>query len=112
MRSESDIRLTISELNEASLTWVESNYTTIVNLFRAQIKGLKYALGEEYNIHNGVTTRMAPMRSESEIRKRISVIEKEANEYYDQENILRLMRAQIKGLKLALGETYSIAEGK
>jgi hypothetical protein len=54
------------------------------------------------------------MRTEPEIRKRIQEIEREVAPFVedDYENVYRLMRAQIKGLKYALGEEYSIADGK
>jgi hypothetical protein len=54
------------------------------------------------------------MRTEKEIRDRIVAIEEEAKPFIEDhyDDIVRLMRSQIKGLKFALGEEYSIAEGK
>ena len=54
------------------------------------------------------------MLTEEEIREHIRALENEARpfeeDHYD--HIVRMIRCRIKGLKEALGEEYSIAEGK
>jgi len=112
MMSEQDIRLTISEFEDESHPWIEGNYPAVVNLFRAQIKGLRFAVGEDYNIRTGLINKVSGIKTETEIRARIKEIEDEAKQWEDNEVTIRQIRSQIKGLKLALGEPYSIAEGK
>jgi hypothetical protein len=112
MLTEAEIKLTIEELDESSKDWVEGHYDAIVNLFRAQIKGLKFAIGEDYAIRTGTSTKVSGIKTEADIRARISELEKDAAEWVDSESTTRLIRSQIKGLKLALNEPYSIAEGK
>ncbi len=52
------------------------------------------------------------MRTELEIREQIKLLEEESNKYITYEHINHLFRAQIKGLKYALGEEYSVMDGK
>lgn len=107
-----EIRDMITDLESQSQPWVEGSYMDVVRLFRAQIKGLHFAFGEDYNINQGIVINTTSVRSDTDIRNRILEIEESVKEYEDQESVVRLMRSQIKGLKLALGEPYSIAEGK
>jgi hypothetical protein len=52
-RTDDEVRVRIAEIEkEASLFGVEE-YEQVVYMMRAQIKGLKYALGEDYSIHEG-----------------------------------------------------------
>ena len=111
MRSETDIRKKISEYEIEAQPWIEDGYITVANLLRAHIKGLRYTLGEDYDLKTGVVIKMA-MRSEKEIRQYIADLEEESKEYATYEVILRQFRAIIKGAKFALGEEYSIVEGK
>lgn len=54
------------------------------------------------------------MLTEEEIRQHIRELEKEVQPFVDgnYDHIVKMMRCRIKGLKEALGEEYSIAEGK
>jgi hypothetical protein len=52
------------------------------------------------------------MRTEKEIRQYITDLEEESKEYATYESIQRQFRAVIKGAKYALGEDYSVMEGK
>lgn len=52
------------------------------------------------------------MRTEADIRAKIAELDAESQQWLDYENVLRLMRSQIKGLKYALGEEYNISSGK
>ena len=111
MRTVSEIRSKIESYETEAQPWIEEGYISVINLFRAHIKGLRYALGEDYDLKTGEVTIMT-MRSEKEIRQYIADLEEESKEYATYEIILRQFRAIIKGAKYALGEDYSIVEGK
>ena len=112
MRTESEIRKKISEYESDAQSWIEDGYVSVVNLLRAHIKGLKYALGEDYDLKSGTGVVIANMRSEAEIREYIRNIEEESKEWVAYDSVIRQFRAIIKGAKYALGEEYNINEGK
>lgn len=53
MRTEAEIRAKIADIELAVSPFVEEQMLSPMRLMRAQIKGLKYALGEDYNIEEG-----------------------------------------------------------
>jgi hypothetical protein len=53
MRTEAEIRAKIADIEIAVQPFVEEQMLSPMRLMRAQIKGLKYALGEDYNIEQG-----------------------------------------------------------
>ncbi len=53
MRTEAEIRARIAEIEVMVQPFVEEQMLSPMRLMRAQIKGLKYALGEDYNIEEG-----------------------------------------------------------
>jgi len=110
-QSDVEIKKKISEYEIEAQPWIEENYDAVVKLFRAHIKGLRYALGENYDLQTGESTIMT-MRTEKEIRQYITDLEEESKEYATYESIQRQFRAVIKGAKYALGEDYSVMEGK
>jgi hypothetical protein len=111
IRTEPEIRKKITDYEAEAQPWIEDNYDTVVRLFRAHIKGLRYAIGEDYDLKTGVITKMT-MRTEKEIREYIANLEEESQEYVAYDAVIRQFRAIIKGAKYALGEDYSITQGK